>query len=43
LRWNLEPGVVGKLGDCEAGWCELSVGPRKGWVEQKRLWGAGEP
>jgi SH3-like domain-containing protein len=43
LRWNLEPGVVGKLGDCEAGWCELSVGPRKGWVEQKRLWGAGDP
>ncbi len=43
LRWNLEPGVVGKLGDCDAGWCELSVGPRKGWVEQKRLWGAGDP
>ena len=43
LRWNLEPGVVGKLGDCDAGWCELSVGPRKGWVEQNRLWGAGDP
>lgn len=43
LRWNLEPGVVGKLGDCEAGWCELSVGGRKGWVAQKRLWGAGDP
>jgi SH3-like domain-containing protein len=43
LRWNLEPGVVGKLGDCEAGWCQLSVGARKGWVEQKRLWGAGDP
>lgn len=42
LRWNLEPGVVGKLGDCEAGWCELSVGPRKGWVEEKRLWGVGD-
>jgi SH3-like domain-containing protein len=43
LRWNLEPGVVGKLGDCDAGWCELSVGARMGWVEQKRLWGAGDP
>jgi SH3-like domain-containing protein len=43
LRWNLEPGVVGKLGDCDAGWCELSVGAHKGWVEQKRLWGAGDP
>lgn len=43
LRWNVEPGVVGKLGDCEAGWCELLVGKRKGWVRQQRLWGAGEP
>ena len=43
LRWNLEPGVVGKLGDCEAGWCELRVGRHKGWVEQKRLWGARDP
>lgn len=43
LRWNLEPGVVGKLGDCEGGWCELDVKGHKGWVEQKRLWGAGDP
>jgi SH3-like domain-containing protein len=43
LRWKLEPGVVGKLGDCDAGWCELSVGAHEGWVEQKRLWGAGDP
>jgi SH3-like domain-containing protein len=43
LRWQLEPGVVGKLRDCEAGWCELDVDGHKGWVEQKRLWGAGEP
>jgi SH3-like domain-containing protein len=43
LRWNLEPGVVGKLRDCDSGWCELDVGGHKGWVEQKRLWGAGDP
>ncbi|MBO0749107.1 MAG: hypothetical protein J2O44_01570 [Porphyrobacter sp.] len=43
LRWNLEPGVVGKLRDCDAGWCQLDVRGHKGWVEQKRLWGAGEP
>jgi SH3-like domain-containing protein len=43
LRWNLEPGVVGKLKDCEGGWCELDVAGHKGWVEQKRLWGAGDP
>ena len=43
LRWNLEPGVVGKLRDCDNGWCELDVKGRTGWVEQKRLWGAGNP
>jgi SH3-like domain-containing protein len=43
LRWKLEPGVVGKLGDCDAGWCEFDVRGRKGWVEQQRLWGAGDP
>jgi len=43
LKWNAEPGVVGKLGACETGWCEFDVGGRKGWVEQARLWGDGEP
>ena len=43
LRWNLEPGVLGVLGDCEAGWCELDVDGHRGWVEQARLWGPGEP
>lgn len=43
LLWRLAPGVVGLLGDCEKGWCALTVGPRKGFVRQNRLWGAGEP
>ncbi|WP_126172460.1 SH3 domain-containing protein [Altericroceibacterium xinjiangense] len=43
LRWNAEPGVVGQLGECEAGWCEIDVDGRTGWVEQRRLWGAGDP
>ena len=43
LHWNLEPGVVGKLRECDNGWCQLDVEGRKGWVEQKRLWGAGDP
>lgn len=43
LRWNVEPGVVGKLGDCQANWCEFDVGGRAGWIAQERLWGAGEP
>ena len=43
LRWNVEPGVVGQLGECAGGWCEFDVEGRKGWIEQRRLWGAGEP
>lgn len=43
LRWFIKAGVVGKLGDCTAGWCRLAIGPREGWVEQKRLWGAAAP
>ncbi len=43
LLWNVEPGVNGLLGDCGGGWCVFMVGPHKGFVEQARLWGAGEP
>lgn len=43
LLWRLAPGVIGQLGDCNAGWCHFTVGPRQGYVEQARLWGAGEP
>ena len=40
LKWFVEAGVVGKLGNCMAGWCRLTVGTHDGWVEQARLWGA---
>ena len=41
---NLEPGVTGKLGDCDAGWCRFEIeGYGRGYVRQDALWGAGEP
>ncbi|AKH41694.1 SH3-like domain-containing protein [Altererythrobacter atlanticus] len=43
LLWNVEPGVVGTLGDCRDGWCEFRVKAQEGWVREDRLWGAGEP
>jgi SH3-like domain-containing protein len=43
LRWRVEPGVTGRLGECSAGWCEFDAAGHKGWVEQRRFWGAGEP
>ena len=43
LLWNVEPGVVGTLGECENGWCEFDVSGRSGWIEAARIWGDGEP
>lgn len=43
LKWNAEPGVVGKLGECETDWCSFDVEGRVGWVKAERLWGAGKP
>jgi len=44
MLWQVEPGVVGKLGPCGAGWCRFDVGAgHVGFVAQSRLWGAGEP
>ncbi|MXP25316.1 hypothetical protein GRI39_04555 [Altererythrobacter indicus] len=43
LRWNVEPGAVGMLGECQNGWCRMDIEGHKGWMEEKRLWGAGAP
>lgn len=40
VKWFIAAGVVGKLGDCMAGWCEFTVEAHSGWINQKRLWGA---
>lgn len=42
IAWRLEPGVVGKLGECEKDWCPFDVNGRTGWVRIDEIWGAGE-
>ena len=39
LRWRAQPGVIGKLGRCERGWCEIDIAGRSGWVQAARIWG----
>jgi SH3-like domain-containing protein len=39
VRWRAQPGVVGTVSSCAAGWCELNVDGRKGYVETGALWG----
>jgi SH3-like domain-containing protein len=43
LQWKIEPGVIGLLGDCSAGWCQFDAGGHKAFVPSERLWGAGTP
>ncbi|MEY4160090.1 MAG: hypothetical protein RLZZ136_711 [Pseudomonadota bacterium] len=43
LMWRLTPGISGRLGDCEAGWCHFEIDPaHAGWVRQADRWGAGD-
>jgi SH3-like domain-containing protein len=41
LKWNAEPGVVGKIDDCDAGWCKIDVGGGGGVMGADRGWGGG--
>ena len=39
VAYRAEPGVVGRITDCNDGWCRLDVGGRKGWIEADHIWG----
>lgn len=43
VLWRLEPGVTGRLGDCDGAWCAFEVRGHKGVAPIARLWGAGAP
>lgn len=43
LQWRVEPGVVGLLGECEAGWCQFDADGHKAFAPADKLWGTGEP
>ena len=35
----VEAGVLANVRSCDGSWCEISVGPHAGHIEQKKLWG----
>lgn len=39
IVWRAQPGVVGTLRSCRAGWCDFDVKGRRGWIEAAHLWG----
>lgn len=43
IAWRVEPGVVGRIDDCQKGWCRFDNAGRYGFIEAERLWGDGEP
>lgn len=39
VRFRAEPGVVGRISRCAAGWCRLDAGGRGGFIRVDRIWG----
>lgn len=36
-----EYGVIGRILECNPGWCRIASGGEKGWIEKSALWGVG--
>ena len=39
ITWRVEPGVVGRISQCERGWCLFDVTGRRGYVQTSIVWG----
>jgi SH3-like domain-containing protein len=39
LLARAEPGVMGRLLECRAGWCRIEAGDITGWIERSNIWG----
>lgn len=39
IVWRAEPGVIGRISECQRGWCKIDVGGKMGYVEATALWG----
>lgn len=39
IRYRAEPGVVGRISKCAAGWCRFDVGGKRGHIRSDNLWG----
>ena len=39
VRYMVEPGVVGRVSDCDGSWCHIQIGKREGSIRIADLWG----
>ena len=42
VRYRAEPGVVGRIEQCDGTWCHVEIGSRQGFIAQGDLWGTSE-
>ena len=42
VRYNAQPGVVGRIEDCSQGWCHFKVGSREGYIRTTDMWGVSD-
>jgi SH3-like domain-containing protein len=43
IAWRVEPGVVGRIDECNQGWCRFDNAGRAGYIEADRIWGEQVP
>lgn len=43
ISWRVEKGVVGRIDDCQKGWCRLDIAGRVGYIETDKIWGEELP
>ena len=41
VRYRVEPGVVGRIEQCDTKWCHLTIGKRDGYIAQGDIQGIG--
>lgn len=39
VAYLAEPGVVGKIAQCDGDWCKFAVGTRSGWIAEGDIYG----
>ena len=42
IAYRAEPGVVGRIEQCDGAMCSFAVGRRIGWIAQAEIYGVGE-
>jgi SH3-like domain-containing protein len=40
IAYRAAPGVVGRITQCDGGWCLLDVGGKRGYIQKAHFWGA---